>query len=92
MIQKNYEWKYAHEGRVCLNCGTVLISYHHHNYKVCSCEQKTMVDGGQIDYIRFGGMRLDLVQEVLVIPVFRTKAGAKSKRRVKTYREVYGKK
>ena len=45
----------------CLNCGEVLISHHRHDYKTCSCENKTMVDGG-LEYLRFGGKDLSLVE------------------------------
>jgi hypothetical protein len=49
----------------CLSCGDTLISRHRHDYKVCSCENKTMVDGG-LDYVRFGGKNLDLVQSYTI--------------------------
>ena len=45
----------------CLNCGEVLVSYHRHDYNVCSCENQTMVDGGQ-EYGRYGGKDLSLVE------------------------------
>ena len=45
----------------CLNCGEVLISHHRHDYKTCSCENKTMVDGG-LEYLRFGGKDLSLIE------------------------------
>lgn len=45
----------------CLNCGEVLVSHHVHDYKVCGCKNETMCDGG-INYIRFGGKDLSLVE------------------------------
>ena len=45
----------------CLNCGEVLISHHRHDYKTCSCENKTMVDGG-LEYLRFGGKDLSFIE------------------------------
>ena len=44
----------------CKNCGEVLTSYNRHDYKTCSCENQTMVDGGN-EYQRYGGANLDLV-------------------------------
>jgi hypothetical protein len=89
---KNIEFKYAHEGVVCLCCGRVLISYFTHDYKTCPCDQQTMVDGGQLGYVRYGGKDLSLIRHVLIVPVVRTKSGKTSKRRIKTYREVYANK
>lgn len=45
----------------CLSCGEVLVSYYGHDYKTCSCENRTMVDGG-FEYGRYGGVDLDLVE------------------------------
>jgi len=45
----------------CLNCGEILVSYHRHDYKTCSCENETMVDGG-LDYGRYGGKDLSFVE------------------------------
>lgn len=50
---------------ICLNCGEQLISRHVHDYKTCTCENETMVDGG-LDYIRFGGKDLNLVQSFVL--------------------------
>lgn len=44
----------------CKSCGEVLTSYNRHDYKTCSCENQTMVDGGN-EYQRYGGADLDLV-------------------------------
>ena len=44
----------------CKNCGDVLISHHRHDYKRCSCENETMVDGGN-SYLRYGGIDISLV-------------------------------
>ena len=88
-VNRNYKFEYIHEGVMCLSCGTVLISYHRHDYKTCPCDQATMIDGGQIDYVRFGGMDLSLVMPVMVVPASRTKPGKLSKKKIKTYREVF---
>lgn len=45
----------------CLACGEELESRHRHDYKTCSCDQQTMVDGG-LDYGRYGGVSLDLIE------------------------------
>ena len=44
----------------CKNCNEVLISYNRHDYKTCSCENKTMIDGGTA-YQRYGGKDLNLI-------------------------------
>jgi hypothetical protein len=44
----------------CKKCGDVLISRHRHDYVMCTCDNKTMLDGGT-DYQRYGGVNLDLV-------------------------------
>lgn len=45
----------------CLECGETLVSFHTHDYKTCSCENETMVDGG-LSYGRYGGKDLDKVK------------------------------
>ncbi|NJO65880.1 MAG: hypothetical protein HC836_49765 [Richelia sp. RM2_1_2] len=88
---RNFLWENSHEGIVCLCCGKVLISYYRHDYKTCGCSNGAMIDGGQIDYVRRGAINSDLIQEVIVTPVFRTKNGKVSKKKVKSYRKVYSK-
>lgn len=44
----------------CVDCLDTLVSYHRHDYKVCQCENQTMVDGG-LDYIRYGGKDMNKV-------------------------------
>lgn len=51
---------------LCLECGTVLVSYHRHDYKTCECDNKTMVDGGTA-YLRYGGKDMT---KVVSTPVF----------------------
>jgi len=46
--------KYPHVVR-CLQCCMVLVSNDVHDYKVCGCPNKTMIDGGY-DYLRCGGV------------------------------------
>jgi hypothetical protein len=45
----------------CLACDEVIESNYRHDYKTCGCPNETMVDGG-IDYQRFGGADLKLVE------------------------------
>jgi len=45
----------------CKLCGEELISYHHHDYKTCSCDNQTMVDGG-LNYLRYGGFDMNQVE------------------------------
>lgn len=44
----------------CKKCGDVLVSRYTHDYVMCSCDNKTMLDGGT-DYQRFGGKDIRLV-------------------------------
>lgn len=44
----------------CKKCGDVLVSLHRHDYVMCTCDNKTMLDGGT-EYQRYGGVDLDLV-------------------------------
>jgi hypothetical protein len=55
------EKQLIHSSVICLECGEVLVSRHRHDYKTCSCEQETMIDGG-LEYIRYGGRDLAKVQ------------------------------
>ena len=50
---------------ICLSCGEQLVSRHTHDYKTCSCENGTMVDGG-LSYQRYGGKDLELVQSFCI--------------------------
>jgi hypothetical protein len=44
----------------CKKCGDVLISRHRHDYVMCTCDNKTMLDGGT-EYQRYGGVDLSLI-------------------------------
>ena len=55
------EKQLVHNSVTCLECGETLISFHTHDYKTCSCENETMVDGG-LSYGRYGGKDLNKVQ------------------------------
>ena len=44
----------------CKKCGDVLISRYRHDYVMCTCDNKTMLDGGT-DYQRYGGVDLSLI-------------------------------
>lgn len=49
-----------HDAVLCTECNTVLYSVHRHDYHICDCENKTMVDGGK-EYLRCGGNSIDKV-------------------------------
>ena len=51
----------VHNSVTCLECGETLVSFHTHDYKTCSCENETSVDGG-LSYVRYGGKDLDKVK------------------------------
>jgi hypothetical protein len=50
---------------LCLSCGDVLESVTVHDHKMCSCFNDTFIDGG-LDYRRFGGVNLELVEDLSV--------------------------
>ena len=47
----------------CLKCGVVLESLFRHDFRMCDCDNQTMVDGGT-DYIRLGGMDMEYVEQL----------------------------
>ena len=53
----------------CKQCGIILVSNDRHDYKTCSCPNKTMVDGGY-DYLRAGGVDLAKVEVLRVCRKF----------------------
>lgn len=49
-------------GRIkCLNCNKILESKYTHDLVSCGCSNETFVDGGN-DYLRIGGVDLDLIE------------------------------
>jgi hypothetical protein len=48
----------------CKSCNEILTSYHRYDYKKCSCDNETMIDGGTA-YQRYGGKNLDLIDKSL---------------------------
>lgn len=50
----------------CLECKTVLVSFHRHDFKKCGCSNKTFVDGGS-DYLRCGGKDMSKIQYLKII-------------------------
>lgn len=50
----------------CLECSTILVSFHRHDFKGCGCPNQTFVDGGT-DYLRVGGKSLDKIQLLKII-------------------------
>lgn len=53
--------KLVYNSVICLNCKETLVSTHRHDYKTCSCENGSFVDGG-LQYERGGGKDLSLVE------------------------------
>jgi hypothetical protein len=45
----------------CLQCGQILESKSRHDFQSCDCPNQTFVDGGT-NYLRSGGVRLDLIE------------------------------
>lgn len=48
---------------MCRGCGEILFSKFTHDYKTCSCENRTMIDGGG-SYQRYGGKQMGLVRPI----------------------------
>ena len=44
----------------CKMCDTILFSYTTHDFKVCGCDNKTVVDGG-LSYPKYGGNDMSFV-------------------------------
>ncbi len=42
-----------HSGVLCPACKKRMFSYHVHDYRLCGCENETMIDGGK-EYLRYG--------------------------------------
>lgn len=55
-------------GVLCLECGTLLVSWETWDNKTCGCENSTMVDGGR-SFLRYGGKDMTKVQIVGVSPM-----------------------
>jgi hypothetical protein len=52
-------------GVLCKSCGSILYSRANHDYRICPCDNMSMVDGGR-SYIRYGGQDLSLVEMIEV--------------------------
>lgn len=50
----------------CLGCRQVLVSKTVHDYRKCSCENGTVVDGGT-EYLKRAGADLALVEELSIV-------------------------
>jgi hypothetical protein len=59
-------------GILCLSCGAVLASWYRHNFKVCSCPEEVMIDGGD-DYLRYGGVNKANFQLIVLSPLKKAK-------------------
>ncbi len=46
----------------CLMCGMVLVSKSRHDFQQCPCLNRTFVDGGSENYMRYGGLDLNQVE------------------------------
>ncbi len=55
----------------CKGCKQVLISRSVHHFLQCSCPNKTICDGGN-EYLRRGGMDMDLIEELSIVKVGET--------------------
>lgn len=47
----------------CLGCDELLVSYSVHDYKICSCPNEAMVDGGTA-YGRYGAKDMSRIEKV----------------------------
>ena len=45
----------------CMSCYKIIESYDRHDYKLCGCENQTMIDGG-LEYERYGGIDMSKVR------------------------------
>ena len=45
----------------CQECNETIVSYHRHDYKICSCPNEAMVDGGT-DYERYGAKDMNKIK------------------------------
>jgi len=45
----------------CTECNELLVSYHRHDYKTCSCLNEAMVDGGTA-YLRYGAKDMSKIK------------------------------
>lgn len=50
----------------CLQCKMILVSFHIHDCKTCTCSNQTMIDGGS-DYLQYGGKDLSKIQVLKII-------------------------
>lgn len=69
-LKQQYALTHAHVGIVCLHCGSILVSYHFLDKRICGCVQKTFVKGGQVPgKITYSGTDLNLLQGVAIVPI-----------------------
>ena len=45
----------------CQECSETIVSYHRHDYKICSCPNEAMVDGGT-EYLRYGAKYMNKIK------------------------------
>ncbi len=45
----------------CQECNETIVSYDRHDYKICSCPNEAMVDGGT-DYLRYGAKNMSKIK------------------------------
>jgi hypothetical protein len=47
----------------CPQCHLEIFSRARHDYRLCGCDNQTMVDGGFAGYVRYGGNRMMEIKE-----------------------------
>lgn len=50
----------------CLSCGEVLVTRYRHDFKQCSCDNGTFIDGGRSLFSRLGGKDLNNLKHFTV--------------------------
>lgn len=71
----------------CLACNTTLESRYRHNFVSCSCPNETFTDGG-LDYQRYGGKDLDLIQTLVEHEEISEEEYAERQKKAKAFAEL----
>lgn len=59
-------------GVLCLSCGSILVSWHNKDMKICGCPNETMVSGGR-EELRYGAKVIEKVQIIGISPLRKPK-------------------
>jgi hypothetical protein len=51
IIEEEEDNEIIQNAMLCKKCNTIIISTHRHDYNLCGCENRVMVDGG-VDYFK----------------------------------------